>query len=75
MHACQVRDSHSLFVCCFSVRLSFSRNPAFGLRDIADVSAAGADSFRLLSVKDMPSNNFFLTFVKESASAQNAAAL
>jgi hypothetical protein len=50
------------------------RNPAFGLRDIADVSAAGANfSFRLLSANDMPANNFLLTFVKESGSAHNAA--
>ena len=50
------------------------RNPAFGLRDIGEVSTAGSSfGFRLLAVQDMPANNFMLTFAKEKEKQESAA--
>ena len=61
--------------CPVCVCVCASRNPAYGLRDIADVSGVGAEfGFRLIETRDMPSNNFFLAFSNEPQPQADATA-
>ena len=42
------------------------RNPEWGYRDVGDVAAAAAAAgMQLVERRDMPANNFLLTFRKE----------
>lgn len=50
-----------------------ARDPAFGVRDLADVEgAAAAQGFRLHEIVEMPANNLSLVFVKRSVNRRRA---